>query len=173
MLIGHSFGGAAVLSTIQDMCVFPFCSRGFSFPTELLAGAVYGTDLRDPLSRRPIAPIDNSDIPVIVLRGSLDGLAAPADVEDTFHQIQDPPKALVTVLGANHYAITDANNPPGAIPDGNRPALEQAVATETIARWSALFLRAYALGDPDALDYVTSAGPLMDDNVTVRAVHVE
>lgn len=38
---------------------------------------------------------------------------------------------------------------------------------ETIARWSALFLRATVLGESAAADYVFSTGDALDPNVTI------
>ena len=101
------------------------------------------------------------------MQGNLDGIATPARAQGTYEQIQDPHKALITILGANHYGITNTNNPLGPIPDSSTPTLEQAVAVETVARWSALFLRASVLDDRDAFDYVYSTGDALDENASV------
>jgi predicted dienelactone hydrolase len=170
VLIGHSFGGAAALNAIQDLCLPPFCFCGLARPPELRAAVVYGTDLKNPVFRGPIEPIDNAGLPVLVIRGSRDGLSNPEFARKTFEQVQHAPKALVTVEGANHYGITNRNNPPVAPPDPRPPTLPQDVATETIARWCAMFLRAHVLGDTDALDYVQATGDALDENVTV--IHV-
>ena len=53
-----------------------------------------------------------------------------------------------------------------------RPTLPQDIATETIARWSALFLRAHVQGDSGAFDYVYNSGDAQDDNVTVVSARV-
>ncbi|WP_199328304.1 hypothetical protein [Anabaena azotica] len=45
--------------------------------------------------------------------------------------------------------------------------MSQKKSIETIARWSALFLRAYALDEKGALDYVNNTGDALDENVTV------
>ncbi|MFW5664735.1 MAG: chlorophyllase, partial [Coleofasciculus sp.] len=48
-----------------------------------------------------------------------------------------------------------------------RPLLDQDVATETIARWSALFLRSHLLNDTAAFDYLYNSGDDQDENVIV------
>ncbi len=82
----------------------------------------------------------------------------------TYEQIQDPPKILVVVKGANHYGITNEDN---LEREKIRPTLSQDVATETIARWSALFLKAHVERDREALDYIYNTGESRDENVTV------
>ena len=69
--------------------------------------------------------------------------------------------------GANHYGIADTNNPLGSVPDPNTPQIEQSQAVETVARWSALFLRAEVLGDRQVFDYVYKTGNALDNNVSV------
>ena len=71
---------------------------------------------------------------------------------------------MITIEGTNHYGITNEDNLDRR---QNIPTLEQEVATETNARWSALFLRATVLDDPDAYDYVFKTGDAQDRNVTV------
>ena len=111
VLLGHSFGGAAGLNAIQENCSFPFCERWFDRPPELVAGAFYGTDLeQSPPSEDSLAPIDNGAIPIALIRGSNDGRSDPTETEATYNRIQAPPKALVTVEGANHFGITNENN---------------------------------------------------------------
>jgi hypothetical protein len=85
-----------------------------------------------------------------LIQGNRDGLAIPADGKETFHKIKNPPKAYITIEGANHYGITDMNNPPGAKPEINAPLVPQKDAVEAIGRWSALFLRANILGERNA-----------------------
>jgi hypothetical protein len=53
--------------------------------------------------------------------------------------------------------------------DPVRPTLGQEIATETIARWSGLCLRASLLNDVDALDYVYHRGEGLDENVSVTS----
>jgi len=160
-LLGHSFGGAVGLNAIQGNCSPPLCFGEFTRPAELLGGAFYGTTFRDPQRGGAIPPINNDGIPIALVAGSRDGVAELAAVEETYDQIQEPPKAFVTVLGANHYGITNEDN---LFRDPSRPALDQALATETIARWSALFLRAHVLNDAGAFDYVYNTGDALDRN---------
>jgi Chlorophyllase len=167
-LLGHSFGGAVGLTTIGNTCIVGFCDSPFVRPPELLAGAFFGTNLRNPVTQEFI-PINNSGIAVALLQGDRDGRALPFRAKGTYDNIQTPPKALVTILGANHFGITNVNNPPGAIPDFISPTLEQDVAIETVGRWSGLFLRASMLNDPGARDYVYFSGDAIDPNVTVES----
>ena len=53
----------------------------------------------------------------------------------------------------------------------NRPTLDQATATETIARWSGLFLRANLLGDHGASNAVFNANAAFDPNVSIISQH--
>jgi dienelactone hydrolase len=163
-LLGHSFGGAVGLAAIQDLCVPFICSGSFDQPQELVAGIFYGTNFRDPPEVGPVPPIDNGGIPIGLIAGSRDGVAEPSVTEETYNQIQDPPKVLITVEGANHYGITNQDN---LLRDPIRPTLDQAVATETIARWSALFLMAQVVDNQSAFDYVYNTGDALDENVSV------
>ena len=172
VLLGHSMGGVAGLNAIQGTCVPPFCLGGFARPAELVGGVFYGTNLKGHFGKA-IRPINNGGIPTALVQGSLDSQSKSAEAQATYNQIQNPPKALVTVLGTNHYGRTNSNNPanppgiPPATPAPIAPTLDQAEAIETIARWSALFLRAHVLGDLGAFDYVHRTGALMDETVSV------
>lgn len=167
VLLGHSFGGAVGLAATQDICVPVLCTEQFDRPNELKGGAFYGTNFLLGQSSGAIPPIDNDGIPTALVQGSRDSVATPAESEATYAQIQDPPKALITVLGANHYGITNEDNP---IREPVRPTLEQDVATETIARWSALFLRGTVLNDSEAFNYVFNTGDALNQNVSVVSV---
>jgi hypothetical protein len=146
MLLGHSYGGVAGLYAIEGTCQPPFCfGLKFHRPASLKGGVFYGTNLKGPIG--PIPELENDGIPIALIQGSRDGLAIPADGKETFHKIKNPPKACVTIEGANHYGITDLNNPPGAKQDANVPLIPQEDAVEAIGRWSALLLRAYIQGE--------------------------
>jgi dienelactone hydrolase len=168
-LLGHSFGGGVGLSTIADVCLPRFCSSPTSLPTEVVAGAFYATGLVRTPNVLPVdyIPINNFGIPVALLKGTLDGVVPPFITDDTYKNIQNPPKTLITLTGANHYGITNINNPSGPFPDRNTPIISQDVATETLARWSGLFLRASILDDKNAFNYVYFTGDAVDANVTV------
>jgi len=172
-LLGHSFGGAVGLSVIANKCLpeLYLCQEPFTRPKELLAAAFFGANLRNPIANE-FVPIANDGLAVALIQGDIDGVALPDRSHSTFDQIQTPPKALITVMGANHFSITNVNNPAGANPDRNTATLEQAVGIETIARWSALFLRANMLKDRSAFDYIYSQGDALDPNVRVTTVAV-
>jgi fermentation-respiration switch protein FrsA (DUF1100 family) len=166
VLLGHSYGGVAGVNAIRGACQPPSCSLGWTRPEELRGGAFYGTNLRTPLIGT-IPNIDNGGRPLALVQGTRDSKAPPGDAQATYDKIQDPPKAIVMVEGANHYGLCDVNDPPGAGPDGTPPTLDQDLAVETAARWSAIFLRARVLGDPSAIDYLESLGDPVDPNATV------
>ena len=144
VLLGHSYGGVASLYAIQGSCQFPFCI-GFSYsrPDALKGGAFYGTNLKGPIG--PIPSLDNRGLAVCLIQGSRDGLATPAETKETYNNIKDEPKAYITIQGANHYGITDVDNPPGAKPDENEPLISQQESIETIGIEAALFLRRFCL----------------------------
>ncbi len=167
-LLGHSFGGVVGLGAIQGDCFPLICTTEFTRPEALKAGIFYGTRFggQDPLS--PVPPIFNDAIPMGIIGGTLDGVIALNKVLETYQQIQDPPKVLINVIGANHYGITRDDSPRDPI----RPTLDQEKATETIARWSGLFLGAHVLGDTEAFNYVYNIGDAQDENVTVISTSV-
>ncbi|MDJ0716468.1 MAG: chlorophyllase [Prochloraceae cyanobacterium] len=161
VLLGHSIGGNTGLKAIVNTSLATSRSNKFTRPDALVGGAFYATNLRD--SSNNFIPINNEGIPIALLGGSLDGVTLAESEQKTYNQIQDPPKALITVSGANHYGITNDDS----LRDPIRPTLEQEVATETIARWSALFLRATVLDDKDAKEYVFETGAAQYPNVNV------
>lgn len=164
VLVGHSFGGAAALYAARETCAFPFCFGDFRRPPELRGVVVYGTALGAPWPDGPLPALADGDTPIAVMRGALDGVTSCTDVAETFDSLQDRPKVLITVLGANHFGINDVNNPPGTVVDVNSPALGQQESVRAIARHSAMFLRAYGLGDTVALDYLRHAS---DEHVAI------
>lgn len=170
-LLGHSYGGAVGLSAIANQCLRELflCREPFTRPKELLAGAFFGANLQNRINNE-FVPISNDNIAVALIQGEIDGVALPERAKRTFDNIQTPPKALITVTGANHFGITNVNNPAGANPDPNPPTLNQAVGIEANARWSALFLRANMLEDRSAYDYIYSKGDALDPNVSVTSV---
>lgn len=170
-LLGHSLGGAVGLSAIGNLCVAPvLCPGSFSRPKQIVAGAFFGANLRD--ENDVYLPINNDGIPVALLQGDRDGRALPMRASLTYDKIQNPPASLINIKGANHFSITNTNNPAGAIPDPINATLNQDVAIETIARWSGLFLRASILNDKEAFNYVYLTGDAADPNVTVKSKRV-
>ncbi|MDI9637459.1 chlorophyllase [Geitlerinema splendidum] len=162
-LLGHSLGAlVAISATQEEFCLPAICTAGYVKPPELKASITYAGAFGDPQTQT-FFPIQNGDTPIGLIAGSLDGVGSPSNTQQTYNQVQNPPKVFIQVEGANHYSITNADN---LEREPNRPTLEQAVATETIARWSGLFLRAYLLNDRDALEYVYQTGDVLDRNVS-------
>lgn len=163
-LLGHSLGAlVAISATQEELCLPAICTAGYVKPPELKASITYAGAFGDPQTQA-FFPIQNGDTPIGLIAGSLDGVGSPNNTQQTYNQVQNPPKVFIQVEGANHYSITNEDN---LEREPNRPTLEQAVATETIARWSGLFLRAHLLNDRDALDYVYHTGDALDSNVSV------
>jgi hypothetical protein len=84
------------------------------------------------------------------VQGALDGKALPIDGRTTYDQTSGGRKAHVTVAGANHYAITDANPPSGADADPTAPTLDQATAQLRTGRITGLLLRWVTLKEESA-----------------------
>ena len=167
-LLGHSFGGYAGLAAIQNICDRAVCSSDYTRPTELKAGIFYGTSFQNPPNSGIFPTLNNQGIPIGLIAGTLDGMSDFDKAASTYAKVQDAPKVLIAVAGANHYGITNEDD---ATRDPNRPTLDQATATGAIGRWSGLFLRAHLLGDQGAFNYVYNTGSDLDPNVRViRAV---
>lgn len=159
-LLGHSQGGAVGLSVISNYCIPFLCNETeFTLPEEVVGGAFYGAFLQN--FEGEFLPINNQEIPLALVSGSRDGVSTPEEIQTSYELIQNPPNALITIEGANHYGITNEDN----FRDPIRPTLEQDIANETIARWTSLFLRANVLGDSEAADLLNHTG--FDDNVSL------
>lgn len=171
-LLGHSHGGFVGLMAIANVCLYPFCINDFSRPDAISAGVFYGVNTYNPTTN-DYSSVANDHIPVAIIQGSLDGIATSNEASTTFPLIQDPPKALISVTGANHYGITNTNNPAGAMPDDNQQTLSQTQSIAAIARWTGLFLRAHLLNDAAALNYVYRSGDALDDAVNVISESVD
>ncbi|GHJ47975.1 hypothetical protein Cs7R123_53170 [Catellatospora sp. TT07R-123] len=168
VLLGHSFGGAAGLNLTTGLCTPPFCTVPAPAPPQLKAAAFYGTNGTVPQTGQT-PPVANT-VPVALVQGSLDGIGSPVNGYATYQAVTTPPKLYVSLLGANHYGITDTQNPAGARPETSAQTLDQALSVETAARWSALWLRAQ-LGDPVGQAWVYSVGDFFDANATAESVH--
>jgi dienelactone hydrolase len=146
VVVGHSMGGLAGLEALANRCRFPLCLGRFQRPRELRGGVFVGTDLRGH-GGGPVAPIDTDGLPVALIRGSRDGASQRADVEATWRQLRTPHRELLTIEGANHYAITNSSQPvnpaglPPLHPDPNAATANQRHTIEGIATWSGAFLR--------------------------------
>lgn len=149
-MIGHSFGGAATLFTVQGQCSPPFCfGPFFQRPPELKAAVTYGTHTFEPQSGQLLDP-DTSAVPVMMIQGELDD----ADLATATYGILEPAKALNVVQGLNHYGITNIQNPPTNTPDPEVQTMSQRGSTRLIAQWTALWLRTHLLGDEGATELV-------------------
>lgn len=163
-LLGHSLGGFVALGAVQQEICFPaICPAGYTKPPQLKASISYAGAFGDTQTQT-FFPLNNGETPVGLIAGSRDGVAPLSITRETYNQVQNSPKVLITVEGANHYSITNEDN---VSREQNRSTLDQSIATETIARWSGLFLRAHLLGDRNAFDYVYNTGDALDTNVSV------
>ncbi len=140
-VIGHSFGGAAGLFAIEGSCRPPFCFGAFQRPEALRAGIFYGTNTFNPAAGNVI-DVNTGNIPVALVQGTQDSLATPSEGYATF-QILDGPRRFIPIFGANHYGITDINNPPAVAPsiaapskDESEPKISQHRSIRLVA-WSA------------------------------------
>lgn len=166
-LLGHSFGGAAGLAVTTGVCAPPFCGEPAAQPAELKGAALFGTNNTPPGgSANP--PVPNT-VPVALVQGTVDGVAPPAAAQATYEAVQQPPKMLVSVTGANHYGITDTQAPAGAIPDPSPQTIPQQDGIKTSARWSAMFLRT-VMGDVWSGVWLWGVGDAVDRGVTVQYV---
>jgi hypothetical protein len=182
VLTGHSFGAATIIATIQEDCEFPLCRSGseFKLPDSVKAAALTG------INTIPYGnPFDNKNwptanlIPMAIINGNLDVNAEYQDTKESYTLIENTPKALVFIKGFNHYGLCDVNNPGNPdYPDVDKvegvskpqdviPELDQNISIETNTRWIALFLRAHALNDETAMEYISKTGQFLDPNVEV------
>lgn len=171
VMLGHSYGAACTIEALQNKCEYPLCVEGGTFerPAELKAVALCGINSkpRGKPGDYTIYPVANNGLPMAIVNGKIDNNAKYNVTKKTYELIEDPPKMVVFIDGANHYAMCDMNNPPGPGSDPNNPTMRQEDSVETAARWCALFLRAYALNDSAAEQYVTINGKYLDPNVEV------
>jgi hypothetical protein len=163
-LLGHSFGGSVGLGASQsDICIQGICSEDYTPPPELMAGIFYGANFKDPFTN-VFPAINNKDVVTGLIVGDRDGVVQPFSTQKTYDQILNSPKALITVEGANHYSITNQDN---LVREPSRSILDQSLGTETISRWSALFLQAHLQGSQGALSYIYNTGDGLDPNVSM------
>jgi hypothetical protein len=168
-VMGHSNGGMAALGIIQNKCEMPTCGmfENYESPSEVAAGILYGTNTRNPMTGA-IGEVNTRDIPTMFIQGTVDGMAKLEDTLKTLDKTTGTPVVLVSLEGANHYGITDTNNPDGANKDNNAPTIDQGVANETIARWTAMYIKAHLSNDSEADNYVyDGVGESEDPNVEV------
>ena len=168
-LIGHSYGGVACLNCMQSKCSIPTCI-GFSYeaPKELAAVVLYGTNTKSPMGS--FMEVATRGIPILYINGDRDGKALLATTRISYNdKTSGGPKALAIVRGANHYGITDMNNPPGSDSDPGVPALDQKLALISIARVSGIFMLAHIYNDDAARSYIYKGEGPTDPAVSVEA----
>ncbi len=163
-LVGHSLGGSVGLYAVAGLCVPTICDGTYQRPASLQAAAFYGTNLAD--NNGNVTDLDTSGIAVALVQGSRDGVAVPAEADLTYPTLEFP-RALITIEGANHFAICDEDNPVGANPDPNAPTLDQDLATAYVARWTGLWLRMQLKDDPLARQWIDRIGGSLDGVVQV------
>jgi len=178
-LVGHSFGGVAGLqASALDGCaaapIPPFCEGPYTRPAGLKAAVFYGTNLVVPITPPPPPPapqdfvinLNTSGVAVALMQGTLDGISPLQKAERTYPTLEEP-RGLITISGANHYGISDVNNPPGAQPDFTPPTLPQSEAVARVTRWTGLWLRAQLRNDPFARWWIYQAEGSLDGVVEV------
>ncbi|GAB2680423.1 poly(ethylene terephthalate) hydrolase family protein [Nocardia goodfellowii] len=166
VVAGHSYGAAAALYAAADRCQPPFCfGLTYRRPPELRAIVGHGANTTVGASVDEVAV---RNIPVMFVNGSNDGVSELAEAHASFMRLSgSPSSAFVNLLGANHFCLTDENNPPGAAPDPRVPTTTWGASIATTARWTAMWFLAQ-LGDRAARDYVYRIGPQQDSAVTVE-----
>ncbi|WP_306357938.1 MULTISPECIES: hypothetical protein [unclassified Nocardia] len=167
LLAGHSYGGAAAVYAAADRCQPPFCF-GVSYrrPAQLKAVVGHGTNTTIGST---VDAVDVHGIPVLYINGTEDGVSELAEARDSFASLTGAPAAqLVELLGANHFGLTDRDNPPGAAPDPQRGSAPRADTIAAAARWTAMWFHAH-LGNAAAAAYVTHIGPRTDTAVRVAS----
>ncbi|MEU8900332.1 hypothetical protein [Nocardia sp. NPDC048505] len=166
VVAGHSYGAAAALYAAADRCQPPFCfGLSFTHPAELRAVVGHGANTTVGAAVDPVAV---KGIPVMFVNGTNDGVSEPAEARESFARLTGAPAAVfVDLLGANHFGLTDANNPPGAAPDPLAATTAWPDTIATTARWTAMWFLA-SLGDEAARDFVYGAGAALDVAVAVE-----
>ncbi len=145
-LLGHSLGGVVGLYAMNSICEFPFCGNDYKFLSQIKAGVFYGTGLGGNFNKSKFyVGANGKGLPTGYIQGSKDGANKP-DVGLASYQNAIPTKVYFSVEGANHYGITDSNNPFGAKAETSDASLTQAQQIEKIAQSSILFLNTYLKG---------------------------
>ncbi len=164
---GHSFGGVAGLFAVDGRtCNPPFCFGVYERPESLKAGVFYGTSAVGPTG---VLDLDTTDIPVALVQGSLDGRSVPENAQQTYDEVLDGTRALITIDGANHFGLTDDNVIPGAIPDPIPQELSQRDSIRKTAAWTGRALRAFVKNERLAKWWIFRSGGSLDGSVTVQS----
>jgi hypothetical protein len=128
ILLGHSFGGSAVLTYLQGICPTPLCipnipgSSVFVPAPQVKAAGAFGTSLirrnttDDTISWNE--GLDNTGFPFFIINGdydqrNFDSIDGEPVVDGTFSRLT-PIKAFASMEGLDHYSIVDRLIPAGA-----------------------------------------------------------
>jgi dienelactone hydrolase len=166
-VVGHSLGGRVGLTAIAGVCEPAICSTPdgtYTPPAALTTGAFYGTNLLG--FDGSVTDLDTAGAAVALVQGSLDGVSTPEEADLTYPTLESP-RARIDIIGANHYGITDQNDPPGAGPDPLAPALSQLAANYQVARWIGYWLRFHLRDDPWAAFWLYDVGGAFNGVVEV------
>ena len=155
--LGHSLGGVVGIYAINNICEFPFCDSGYSFLSSVKAGVFYGSGLGGSFNKSKFYTNSTTGkgIPTGYIQGLNDGANKPATGKVSYDNAIAT-KVYFTLEGANHYGITDSNNPFGANAESNSSALAQSDAISKIASLSLIFLNAYIKESSSDLSKITS-----------------
>lgn len=169
-LLGHSQGGIVGLDAVVNASAVSFASGDYSLPPQLKAAAFYGSllDLELDLEGDGDRPLNSQGLPLALMAGSRDSLMPAAEVRETYTRLATPPKLYLELKGANHYGITNVNNPPQAPLDPRLPDLSQEIALDILARWTGVFLRAWVLEDAIARAYLGQMLGTIDPVVSLQ-----
>jgi dienelactone hydrolase len=157
-VIGHSLGGRVGLTALAGVCEPAICTAPdgtYTPPAALRTGAFYGTNMLG--FDGVVTDLDTSGAAVALVQGSLDGISTPDEADATYPTLESP-RARIDIEGANHYGITDQNDPPGAGPDPLQPTLPQSVANYYVAQWIGHWLRFHLRNDPWAEFWLYAIG---------------
>ena len=164
-VLGHSFGAAAALASVQGTCQPPFCFGppfAYQRPAALKAAVVHGFQNCDPIQNQCFFP-NTSAAPSMIVNGGLDDPGAPAIQA---YESLEPARALVVLDQVNHFGLTndDLASPFGPNPEPNE--LDQDLSISRTARWTALWLSTHLLGDEDATELVFESEGIEGATVT-------
>jgi len=164
-VVGHSFGAAAALASVQGTCQPPFCFGppfAYQRPASLKAAVVHGFQNCDPTGGQCFYP-NTSAAPSMIVNGGLDDPGAPAIAA---YESLEPARALVVLDGVNHFGLTndDLASPMGPNPEPNEVCQEESISRT--ARWTALWLNTHLQGDEVATSLVFESGGVEGATVT-------
>jgi len=181
-LSGHSFGGVmAVIAASHDA---PFlCGAGgplamlcFGYPgfgPGLKAVVAYGTSMVNRQQGPVVLTNTNTTgVPVVLVRGKLDGKLIIEDVHRTYDEALETPKAFIELDLANHYGITDTNGCTGCSAETIAQTKSQDWSTGKIKKIFVTALDAHVKNNANALNKIYVTGDIGPAVVTVAAAQL-